>query len=152
MNDIGIINTGLINFNPSAGDKLGVIKEMAAMFGSQGRISDEDAFIANVLNREDISSTDTGIGVAIPHGKGDFVTESSVAICRFDSGLVWDRDPVKAVFLLAVDDDEEGLAHLELIARISTMLMDDDFLDVLFTAPSENILLDEIIKRVEEEE
>jgi len=152
LNEIEIINTGLINFSPNGRTKTAVIKEMTEMLKSDGRVSDVSAFCANVFEREGISSTDTGIGVAIPHGKGTFVECSSVAICRFDEGLVWDRTPVKAVFLLAVDDDEEGLAHLELIAKVSTMLMDDDFLELLFTASSDKILFNEIKKRLEEEE
>ncbi|MBI9108785.1 MAG: PTS sugar transporter subunit IIA [Spirochaetales bacterium] len=152
MNEVEIMNTGLINFSPDGRNKNAVIREMTEMLKSDGRISDTSAFYANVLEREGISSTDTGIGVAIPHGKGSFVERSSVVICRFDKGLVWDREPVKAVFLLAVDDDEDGLAHLELIAKVSTMLMDDDFLELLFTASSEKILFNEIKKRLEEEE
>jgi PTS system fructose-specific IIC component len=147
-----IINTGLINFSPESRDKDSVIQEMSKILKRSGRISDIRAFNESVQKREKISSTDTGIGVAIPHGKGDFVIESSVAICRFDDGLIWDSEPVKAVFLLAVNDDEDGTAHLELIAKVSTMLMDDDFLEILFTADTEIILYNEIIMRLEAEE
>lgn len=152
MNKVEIINRNLINFTPESKEKKAAVDEMTAMLKAEGRISDSDAFVENVFERESISSTDTGIGVAIPHGKGSFVAESSVAICRFKDSLIWDNDPVKAVFLLAVDDDEEGLAHLELIAKVSTMLMDDDFLDLLFTAEEETVLYNEIQKRLEEEE
>ena len=152
MNEAEIVNLGLINFNPESRDKNAVIDEMTGMLKSDGRISEAAAFAASVFEREAISSTDTGIGVAIPHGKGDFVLQSSVAICRFKDGLIWDKEPVKAVFLLAVNDDEEGRAHLEMIAKVSTMLMDDDFLELLFTASSERDLLNGISKRLEEAE
>jgi fructose-specific phosphotransferase system IIA component len=152
MTDYNIINLNLIDFNPSGRTKSGVIRGMTEMLLEAGRIHNSQAFIKNILEREVISSTDTGIGVAIPHGKGSFVLESSVAVCRFDEGLIWDKDPVKAVFMLAVDDDEEGLAHLELIAKISTMLMDDDFLELLFNAVSEDILLKDIYRRLEEDD
>ena len=146
-----IIEEGFINFAPEASDKCSVVAEMAEVFFSHGRINDREAYIENVFKREAVSSTDTGIGIAIPHGKGDCVTATSVAISRFPGGLIWDEEPVRAVFLLAVDDDEKGLAHLEILAKVSTMLMDDDFVNVLFTAESEAELFNEIIKRLEEE-
>ncbi len=152
MNEPEIINKKLISFSPQSNEKRAAIYELTRMLSAEGRIRDSKAFIENVLQREEISSTDTGIGVAIPHGKGDFVLESSVAICRFNDDLIWDDKPVKAVFLLAVDDDEEGLAHLELIAKVSTMLMDDDFLNLLFSAETEIVLYNEIAKRLEEGE
>ena len=149
MNELKIINTRLISFSPRSRDRDEVILEMTEMLKAEGRISDSGAFIDNVLEREKISSTYTGIGVAIPHGKGGFVLRSSIAICRFEEGLIWDSTPVKAVFLLAVDDDEAGLAHLELIAKVSTMLM-DEFLNLLFTAGKEIDLYNEIFNRLED--
>jgi len=124
---------------------------MAEMLAAQGRISDKPAFINNVMEREKLSSTDTGIGVAIPHGKGEFVQSASIAICRFDEGVIWDDEPLKAVFLLAVNDDKEGTAHLEMIAKVSTMLIDDDFIKTLFSVDLEEKLLKEIFNRLEEE-
>jgi len=151
VKEFNIINSKLMDFNPRASNKEEAVRFMAEMLEADGRITDLEAYIANVFEREAISSTDTGVGIAIPHGKGRFVKESSVALCRFEDGLVWDQDPVKAVFLLAVDDDEEGKAHMELIAKISTMLMDDDFMELLNTAESELLLLDDINKRLEYE-
>jgi len=152
MIDYNIIEKNLIDFKPSGKSKNSVIKDMTEMLVKEGRIKDAEAFINNVLEREEISSTDTGIGIAIPHGKGNFVLESSVAVCRFDKGLIWDKEPVKAVIMLAVKDDEEGQAHLELLAKVSTMLMDDDFLALLFNADSEELLLKDIYRRLDEKD
>ncbi len=151
MADYNIIKLNLIDFNPVGRSKSSVIRSMTEMLAKAGRIQDTQTFMENVLEREAISSTDTGIGVAIPHGKGDFVLESSVAIYRFDEGLIWDKDPVKAVIMLAVKDDKEGLAHLELIAKVSTMLMDDDFQQLLFNADSEEVLLKDMYRRLDDE-
>ena len=153
MLEQNIITQNLINFTPSAANRDSALTEMAELFFKEGRITDKNAYLKNVLEREDISSTNTGIGVAIPHGKGPFVESSAIAISRFSKGLEWDAggEPVRAVFLLAVDDDEEGLAHLEVIAKVSTMLMDDDFLELLFNADSAEILFKEIQRRLEEE-
>lgn len=151
MPEKSIIIENFINFNPSSSGKREVIDEMSGLFASHGRLGDAGLFIENVLEREAVSSTNTGIGVAIPHGKGAFVETSSAAIFRFDDGLNWDGDDVKVVIMLAVADDEEGLAHLEVIAAISTILMDDDFLDLMFNTKTEKRLFDEILKRLEEE-
>jgi PTS system fructose-specific IIA component len=146
-----IINEGLINFRPNAGNKEDAIEEMARMLAAQGKIDNVEEFIEEVRERETVSSTNTGIGVAIPHGKGPSVLRTSAAICRFDGEIPWDDENVKVVILLAVVDDEEGLAHLEVISRISAMLMDDDFLEVLFTASTKQELLREIEDRSKEE-
>jgi PTS system fructose-specific IIA component len=145
------INEGLINFRPKAGNKEDAIEEMARMLEAQRKIDNVEEFLEEVHEREAVSSTNTGIGVAIPHGKGPSVLQTSAAICRFDDGIPWDDGNVKIVILLAVVDDEEGLAHLEVISRISTMLMDDGFLKVLFTASTKRELLREIEYRAKEE-
>ena len=149
-----VVHEKMITFCPRAFDRDSAIAELAGFFHRGGVIADREADTAAVLEREAVSSTDTGIGVAIPHGKGAFVNRTAVAISRFKEAIRWGgrEKTVRAVFLLAVDDDAEGLAHLAIISRISTMLMDDDFLDLLYTADSEHVLFDEIERRLEEEE
>lgn len=150
MNNKEIIDISLINFHPKSKDKISLINEMTNLLYNKGRINDTDAFIKSVLERENTSSTDMGIGVAIPHGKGPFVETSSIVIYRSDKGIVWEDDPLKAVILLAVDDDNEGKTHLEIIAKVSTMLINDDFLHLLFNAKTEDELYNEIVKRLKE--
>ncbi len=150
MNNEGIVNEGLINFHADGGNRDIVLAEMSRALKEQNRITDIDAFLQDVWERENISSTDTGIGIAIPHGKGSSVLETSVAIYRFNNGLIWDRDPVKAVFLLAVDDNEAGLVHLEIISKISALLMDDGFLNKLYMTDSESAFYKYLLKRLKE--
>ena len=86
MLEQNIITEKFINFVPAAADRDSVVAEMTELFLEDGRVSDGDEYIRNVLEREAVSSTDTGIGVAIPHGKGPFVKKSAIAISRFDEG------------------------------------------------------------------
>lgn len=147
-----VVDISLINFHPKSLDKISLINEMSNLLYAKERINDIDAFIESIKEREKIASTDMGIGVAIPHGKGSFVQKSSIVIFRSDSGIKWEEDPVKAIILLAVDDDQEGKTHLEIIAKVSTMLIDDDFLDMLFNTKLEKDLYNEIIKRLKEQQ
>lgn len=148
MNEL--LNRNVIDFNLKIRDSHGATEHLADLLLKEGRIADKAAFLKDVWEREAVSSTDTGIGVAIPHGRSEAVIQTSVAIGRHPDGVVWDEETVKAVILLAVKDDPDGLNHLALIAEISTMLMDEEFLDVLFHTEKEIELLDEIERRLKE--
>ncbi len=147
MNEL--LNGDLIDCNLKSRDGRVAAEALAELLLKNGRVSDKAAFLKDVWEREAVSSTDTGIGVAIPHGRSQAVIQTSVAIGRHPEGIFWDDETVQAVVLLAVKDDPEGLTHLELISEISTMLMDDDFLEVLFHAEKDD-LLNEIDRRLKE--
>ena len=145
-----LLNRSLIDLDLTSREKKAVTERLADLLLKDGRIADKKDFLEDVWRRETVSSTDTGIGVAIPHGRSSAVIRTSVAIGRHPDGVVWDDEPVQAVILLAVNDDPEGLRHLALIAEISTMLMDEEFLEVLFKKESAQGLVEEIEKRLEE--
>jgi fructose PTS system EIIA component len=146
-----VITEETILFDLDAATKDEVLGKMAQRLFETGRIDDYDVFLCDVLEREKIESTDMGIGVTIPHGKSIAVQKTSVVIGRLTKPIRWKEEqeeeekPVFAIFLLAVpSSDENGSMHLELISKVATLLIDDDFVETLRTTPSEKTLLQTI--------
>ncbi|WP_243110012.1 fructose-specific PTS transporter subunit EIIC [Clostridium sp. E02] len=103
-----------------------VIDEMIQMLYTDGVINDRAAFKKDILERESISSTAFGGGIAIPHAKSKSVIRSGVAVGLSKRGIVFDsvdREPVSAVFMIAASEKEEEI-HLKLLSELSQKLME----------------------------
>lgn len=115
-------------------------------------LSDVEEFKKQVFIREDLFSTGVGKGVAIPHGKSNSVTKPGLAAITIPRGLEFDSlngEPVKLIFLIA-DPEHDTNIHLQILARLSTMLMDQSFIDELVEAKDKDEFL-EIINRTEKQ-
>ncbi|MFT4186516.1 MAG: PTS sugar transporter subunit IIA [Micrococcaceae bacterium] len=118
--------------NLDANSKQEVIEKMVKVLHHNGYISDEKGFVAAVYERESQITTGIGNNVAIPHGKSELVRESTVMVAKLKNSVDWnsfDDKPVNLVFLLAIKDEDRGDAHLRILAELSAKLMDDDFLN-----------------------
>jgi PTS system nitrogen regulatory IIA component len=107
-----------------ATDKIGVIREFAAVLQAAGRVKDAEALVRVLLERESLGSTGIGDGVAIPHGKLSFISDMVVAFGRSSRGVDFqslDAKPAYLFFLLVTPDDKPG-DHLKALARISRIL------------------------------
>jgi nitrogen PTS system EIIA component len=107
-----------------ATDKIGVIREFAGILQATGRVTDAEALVRVLLERESLGSTGIGNGVAIPHGKLSFITNMVVAFGRSSRGVDFqslDAKPVYLFFLLVTPDNKPG-DHLKALARISRIL------------------------------
>jgi PTS system nitrogen regulatory IIA component len=107
-----------------ATDKIGVIREFAGILQATGRVTDAEALVRVLLERESLGSTGIGDGVAIPHGKLSFITNMVVAFGRSSRGVDFqslDAKPVYLFFLLVTPDNKPG-DHLKALARISRIL------------------------------
>lgn len=146
MNILNMINTGIINLNLEASNKIDAIKEIALLLDKENRLTDFNKFIEDVLKREVIESTNMDIGVAIPHSNSPFVKQTSIAIGRMKEPINWEDggDPVRCIFLFAVSSEEEGITHLDVIAKTAVILIDDDFIEFLLTTTSSKDLLEKI--------
>ena len=119
-------------------DKDSVITEMVDMLAESNQLADRNIVLESVLMREQTRSTGIGSGIAIPHGKCTGVKELVMAIgiakdpIEFDS---IDGKPVSIVVLLASPADRTG-PHIQALARISRLLLDDDFKTKLENATS----------------
>jgi fructose-specific phosphotransferase system IIA component len=110
-------------------DKDSAITEMVDMLAASNQITDRDLVLEAVLMREQTRSTGIGSGIAIPHGKCSSVKELVMAIgiakdpIEFDS---IDQKPVSIIVLLASPTDRTG-PHIQALARISRLMLDDKF-------------------------
>ena len=118
-----------IELNGKASDKSDVIKQMVALMVKQGNIKDRAAYEKGVFAREEESTTGIGDGIAIPHCKSDAVAKPGLAAMVLPDGVEYDAldgAPVHIIFLIAAPNTEDNV-HLEVLARLSELLMDPDF-------------------------
>ncbi len=100
-----------------------------------GKIADKEIYKRGILAREAISSTAIGDGIAIPHAKSEAVKAPSLAAMTVPWGVDYDSMdglPSKLLFMIAAPND--GEVHLEVLSRLMTLLMDDDFREKLMAA------------------
>ena len=126
---------------PLAGsDKQSVIKELVDVLDAGKLLLDKDMALKSVLNREQVRSTGIGSGIAIPHGKCNAVKELVISMgiaaqpIDFDSV---DGKPVSIVILLLSPLDQTG-PHIQALARISRLMLDESFRNKLQRASSAN--------------
>lgn len=116
-----------------------------------GRIADVEAYKAGILAREEKGSTAVGEGIAIPHAKSEAVKEPSLAAMTVPDGVDYealDEEPSNLLFMIAAPND--GDVHLEVLSRLMTILMDEDFRANLLAAKDADEFL-QIIDDMEKE-
>jgi nitrogen PTS system EIIA component len=138
-----------ITANLESEDKKGVISELTDLLIKAGELKPKtkDPVIKVLLNREALGSTGIGQGVAIPHGKCEYVKELVGAFGVSKKGMNFDSldgEPAYIFFLLLAPVESSG-PHLKALARISKLLKDKYFRDSLKNAENEKTLL-KIIK------
>lgn len=102
------------------------------------KISDREAYRKQVYLREEESTTGIGEGIAIPHGKCDAVKKPGLAAMVVKNGVEFealDDEPVTLLFLIAAPNTEDNI-HLDVLSKLSVMLMDDNFTESLRNAGS----------------
>ncbi|REC30952.1 PTS mannose transporter subunit IIAB [Enterococcus pseudoavium] len=145
MKVLEVLNSQRVDLTLEATTKESTIQKMAEMFFEDGLLHDKDAFIESVLEREIHSTTGVGNGIAIPHGKSAAVKEPAIAFARLEKTVEWqslDDKPVSMVVMLAIPDSQQGETHLSILSEIAVKLMDDELVEKLQTATSE----EEIVK------
>ncbi len=136
MRIIDLIGENGIKLNVQASDKANAIEQAVQVMVDKGALTDSDAFKAEVFNREEHGSTGIGEGIAIPHGKGDFVKVPALVAMTIPEGVDYDsldEEPVKVLFLIAAPNTKDNI-HLDLLAKLSMLLMDPDFSQNLLAA------------------
>ena len=123
-----------------------------ALMVKSGKITDEDAYRAQVYAREEESTTGIGEGIAIPHGKCDAVNKPGLAAMVIPNGVDFDSldgEPVTLLFLIAAPNTKDNV-HLDVLSKLSMMLMDEEFTKSLRNARAPEEFL-AIIDRADEE-
>ena len=137
-----------IAINPKVSSKEDAINKLVDLMYSSGKLNDKEEYKNAVLAREELSTTGIGDGVAIPHAKTKAVNDAGLAAMIVNDGVDYDSldgNPAKIFFMIAAPDGENNL-HLEVLARLSTMLMDEKFRSALENSKSP----DEFLKLIDE--
>ena len=139
-----------IELNVEAKDKNDIIDKMTRLMLKTGRINNLEEYKKLVLKREEEGSTGVGEEIAIPHGKGECVTEPGLVAMVVPNGVDYDAldgKPVKLLFMIAAPNTSDNV-HLNVLSRLSTMLMDSNFKNKLISAKSK----EEFLKIIDETE
>lgn len=144
-----LINKDLICLDLKAQNKDEVFAQMAAILDAQGKLSDKEAFIQDIYAREEIGNTGFEDGVAIPHAKSAAVKTPAVAIGIHRQGIDYgaeDGEPSKLFFMIASPDGGAN-HHIEVLAQLSSKLIEDGFIENFMQAKTQeealNLLLAE---------
>ena len=133
-----LINENLIKLDLKASSKEDVFKELVTVLHAQGRISDQTQFLEDIKAREELGNTGFEHGVAIPHAKSDAVIEPAVVIGVSKSGIEYGAEdglPSKLFFMIASPDGGDN-HHIEVLAELSSKLIEDGFIDAFLSAES----------------
>ena len=136
-----------LDFNPSTKEQC--INELVDLMDKTGNLNNKDEYKKAILAREELSTTGIGEGIAIPHGKTKAVKQASLAAAICKNGVDYeslDGEPAKLFFMIAVPDNSDNL-HLEVLARLSTILMDEKFRTSLINCSDKDQFLKLIDKK-----
>lgn len=114
------------------------LDQIVALMAKSGKINDEEGYRRQVYAREEESTTGIGEGIAIPHGKCDAVDKPGLAAMVVKDGVEFDSldgEPVTLMFLIAAPNTEDNV-HLDVLSKLSMMLMDEEFTSNLRNAAS----------------
>ena len=139
-----------LNFAPK--NKAEAIDMLVELMDKTGNLNDKDGYKEAILAREDLSTTGIGDGIAIPHGKTKAVKNASLAAAVSKEGVDYDAldgMPSHLFFMIAAPEGENEV-HLEVLARLSTILMDEEFRKSLINAKDKKEFLNLIDKKEKE--
>ena len=152
MRIIDLLKREGISLNPDVKDKSGAIDFLVDLMDKSGRLSDKEEYKKGVLEREAQGTTGIGEGVAIPHSKNKAVKEAGLSAMVIKNGLDFeslDAQPAYLFFMIAAPDGENNV-HLEVLSRLSTLLMDEKFRQDLIDAKDKDEFLAMIDKAEKE--
>ena len=127
-----------IELNGAVSTKAEAIDKMVDLMVKTGNIADTDTYKKCVLEREGKGSTGVGEGIAIPHAKTNAVTRPGLSAMVVPEGVDYeslDGQPADLIFLIAAPDTEDNI-HLDVLGRLSVLLMNEDFTNKLRHAKS----------------
>ncbi len=120
-----------------ASNKIEVIEALSSLLFVENIINDKALFIQDVIAREALGPTGFDNQVAIPHGKSVAVNETRMAVANLRTPVDWETEEdvaVKLVILFAVRHADSGIGHIKVLARVSVALGDDEVVERLINA------------------
>ena len=133
-------------------DKREILEELVEVLEVGDRITDRERVLEAVLQREEIMSTGIGHGIAIPHGKSEFVKELGGVLGIKSEGVEFDSldgQPTFIFFLLVSPMDVSG-PHIKALARISRLLKGEEFRQRLIGCPDNETAIKILIEEESE--
>lgn len=127
-----------INLNGTPAGKTESLNQCIDLMAKSGKIADVEKYRKGVFAREEEGTTGIGMGIAIPHCKSDAVTKAGLAAMVVKDGVDFeslDGTPAKIIFLIAAPNTEDNV-HLQVLSKLSVMLMDEQFTNSLINAGS----------------
>ncbi|MEZ8677223.1 fructose-specific PTS transporter subunit EIIC [Vibrio splendidus] len=149
-----LINQDLIKLSLSANSKEDVFKELIDVLYAQGRISDKAQFLADIKAREEQGNTGFEEGIALPHAKSTAVIKPAVVIGVHQQGIEYGADdgqPSKLFFMIASPDGGDN-HHIEVLAELSSKLIEEGFIESFMNAQSEQEALELLLTKPEPSE
>ncbi len=127
-----------ISLDAAPADKKATLDMAVELMAKSGKLMDVEQYRAQVYAREEDSTTGIGEGIAIPHGKCDAVKTPGLAAMVIKNGVDYDSldgEPVTLLFLIAAPNTKDNV-HLDVLSKLSVMLMDENFTTSLRNAKS----------------
>lgn len=150
MRIVDLLHKQGMNLDIKPSSKAECIDILVDLMDKTGNLNDKEGYKKAILAREDLSTTGIGDGIAIPHGKTKAVKQVSLAAAVCKDGVDYDSldgMPANLFFMIAVPDNSDNL-HLEVLARLSTILMDEEFRKQLINCTDK----DKFLKLIDEKE
>ncbi|WP_337545348.1 fructose-specific PTS transporter subunit EIIC [Waltera sp.] len=133
-----LLDKNSISLNAAPADKKETLDLAVELMAKSGKLSDVEKYREQVYAREEESTTGIGEGIAIPHGKCDAVKAPGLAAMVIKNGVEYeslDGEPVTLLFLIAAPNTKDNV-HLDVLSKLSVMLMDENFTISLRNAKS----------------
>ncbi len=152
MRIIDLINKNSVKLNLVSKDKSNVVDELVDLVNNSGNLNNKKEYKEAILAREELSTTAIGEGVAIPHAKNKAVNEACLAAAISKEGIDYEAfdDSLSHLFFMIAAPDGANDTHLEVLSRLSTILMDEKFRNDLINASSIDEFLNLINKKEKE--
>lgn len=142
MRIVDLLKKDCIELGVKLNSKSEAIDKLVDLHNKAGNLVDAKVYKEGILAREAGGTTAIGDGIAIPHAKSEAVKEPALAVVTVPDGVDYeamDGKPSNLIFMIAAPND--GAVHLEVLARLMTMLMDADFKNKLLNAPNKDAFL-----------
>ncbi|EHJ01233.1 putative PTS IIA-like nitrogen-regulatory protein PtsN [Clostridium sp. DL-VIII] len=151
-----MITINTVEFNLNLKTQGEVLEKITDILFKDNRIEDKKETLKGYIDRENECTTGIGFGLAIPHCKVESVIKPTIVCLKLNQAIDWnslDEEPVNIIIGLAIPKKYEGTLHLEILGKLASNLMEDDFKRTLFNINDKNKLvtfLQENLMKVEE--
>lgn len=149
-----ILTLDCVNIDLKGTTKSEIIDEMIDILNDAGKLNDREEYKKEILKRESQGSTGMEEGIAIPHAKTNAVKTSTVAIGISKKGVDYeslDGEPSRLFFMIAASDTSAD-SHIEILSKLTTLLLEDEIREGILNAKSKEELLNVLINNMEKED